>query len=166
MHFQAYRGPSEGAELILAQDLGRYYICSADDSGPLHLVLASILRFYAKDSESWKAVIRTLLRHGAVVRAPVRQGPSCLDQSEYMCPVAPYGTSLDELFRFIIDPLEGQEVANGWLQILASEGHDILVYLETESALHQRPIQFDSPILSYYRLRQRKQARLPFGSTS
>lgn len=84
MSFQEYRGPPEGAELILLQDWTRYCICSADDSGPLYPVLASILRFYAKDSESWNAVIRTLVQHGADVHAPVRRSFSCFDQSEYL----------------------------------------------------------------------------------
>ncbi len=145
MWFREYEGPPEGAELILSQDLARYDICSADDSDPLYPALASILRLYAQAPESWESVIRTLIRHGVDVHAPVRRDLSFLDQSEYLCPVARYGTPLDELFMYTLDPSEGQAAANGWLQILASEGHDISVYLETESALHTRPMQLTYP---------------------
>ena len=147
MWFREYDGPPEGAKLILSQDLTQYWICSADKTDPLHPALASILRLYAKDLKSWEPVVRTLIRYGADIHAPVRRSLRDPDQYEYPCPVAQYGTPLDELFMYTLDPLEGERAANGWLQILASEGHDILAYLETESALHLRPIQLTHPSL-------------------
>lgn len=145
MWFQEYDGPPEGAELILSQDLTQCYICPPDDGDPLYPALASTLRLYAIDPKPWEPVIRTLIRHGADVHAPVRRNLSDLDQSEYTCPLAQYGTPLDELFIYTSNPLEGQAAARGWLQILASEGQDISVYLETESALHVRPMQLTHP---------------------
>ena len=145
MWFQDYKGPPEGAEIILSQDLAQYYICSADDADPLYPALASVLRLYAKNSGPWDSILRTLIRHGADVHAPVRRKLAYLDQSEYPCPLTQYGTPLDELFMETLDPWEGQAAANSWLQILASEGHDISVYLQTESALHIRPMQLTHP---------------------
>ena len=143
--FCEYKGPPAGAELILSQDVAKYYIRSKDDSDPLYPALASILRLYAKAPEPWEPVLRTLIRSGANIHAKVHRDLEYLDQSKYPCPVGRYGTPLDELFTYTIDPLEGQVAANGWLQILASEGYNILAYLETESDLHARPMQLTVP---------------------
>ena len=143
--FCEYKGPPEGAELILSLDMAKYYIRSQDDSEPLYPALASILQMYAKAPEPWEHVLRTLVRSGANIHAKVNRDLEFLDQSNYPCPVGKYGTPLDELFKYTIDPLEGQLAANGWLQILASEGYNILAYLETESDLHARPMQLTIP---------------------
>lgn len=145
MWFEDYDGPPEGAEIMLSQDLARYYISSADDGDLLYPALASILRVSAKDFGPWESIIRTLVRSGTNVHAPVRRRLSYLDQSQYPCPLAQYGTPLDELFMETLDPWQGQAAANSWLQILASEGHDILVYLREESDLHIRPMQLTHP---------------------
>lgn len=120
-----YRGPPEGADFILSQGLAQDYICSADDSEHFYPVLAAILRLYTRDSEPWEPIVRTLIRRGADVHAPVYRILRHLDQFDYLCPLAQYGTPLDELFMDTLDPLEGQTVADGWLQVLASEGHDV-----------------------------------------
>ena len=143
--FYEYTGPPEGAEFILSQDLAKHYIRFQDDSDPLYPALASILRLYAKRPEPWESVIRTLIRSGADVHAKVFRDLTFLDQSTYPCPVSKYGTPLDELFKHTIDPLEGQVAASGWLQILSSEGYNILAYLEAESDLHARPMQLTIP---------------------
>ena len=145
MWFQEYHGPPEGAELILSQDLAHYHICNPDDGDPLYPALASILCLYAKDPKPWEPIIRTLVRHGVDVHAPVRRDLSYLDQSGYVCPLARYGTPLDELFIYTLNPFEGQAAARGWLQILVSEGQDIFAYLETESSLHVKPMQLTHP---------------------
>ena len=143
--FYEYDGPPEGAEFILSQDLARYYIRFRDDSEPFCPALVSILHLYAKDPQPWEPVIRSLIRSGADVHAKVRRDLTLLDQSKYLCPVREYGTPLDELFKYTIEPLEGQEAANGWLQILASEGYNILGYLEKESDWHPGPMQLTIP---------------------
>ena len=143
--FCEYKGPPEGAELILSLDMAKYYIISQDDREPLYPALASILQMYAKAPGPWEPVLRTLVRSGANVHAKVHRDLEFLDQSKYPRPVGKYGTPLDELFKYTIDPLEGQVAANGWLQILASEGYNILAYLETESDLHARPMQLTIP---------------------
>ena len=143
--FCEYDGPPEGAELILSQDLAKYHIRFPDDSEPLYPALASILRLYAKDPQPWEPIVRTLIRSGADIHAKVRRNLTLLDRSKYLCPVSEYGTPLDELFKYTIEPLEGQVAANGWLQILASEGYNVLGYLETESDLHARPMQLTVP---------------------
>lgn len=143
--FCEYEGPPEGAELILSQDLAKYHIRFPDNSEPLHPALASTLRLYAKDPEPWEPVVRTLIRSGADIHAKVRRDLKRLDQSKYLCPVSENGTPLDELFKYTIEPLEGQAAANGWLQILASEGYNILAYLEKESDCHPGPMQLTIP---------------------
>ena len=139
--FCEYKGPPAGAELILSQDVAKFYVRSQDDSDPLYPALASILRLYAKSPKPWEPVLRTLIRSGANIHAKVHRDLGFLDQSKYPCPVSKYGMPLDELFTYTIDPLEGQVAANGWLQILASEGYNILAYLEIESDLHARLMQ-------------------------
>ena len=145
MWFRQYKGPPEGAKLILSQDLARYYISSADDDDPLYPALAAILCLYAKNPGPWDSVLRTLIRYGADVHAPVLRDLNFLDQSEHLCPVGKFGTPLDDLFTYTLDPFEGQVAANGWLQILESEGFNVFAYLETESALHARPMQLTYP---------------------
>ena len=145
MWFRGYEGPPEGAVFILSRELAEYYICSADKTDPLHPPLASILRRYAKDPELWEPLVRTLIRQGANIHAPVRRILRDSDQYKYPCPVAQYGTPLDELFIYTLDPLEGERAANGWLQILASKGLDVLAYLDIESTLHPLPIQLTHP---------------------
>ena len=158
--FHRYKGPPEGAELILSQDLARLYIRFCDKNDPLYPALASILRLYAKDSKSWEPVVRTLVRCGADVHARVRRDLTYLDQSEYDDPLDEYGTPLDELFIYTLGPFEGQVAANGWLQILASDGHDVSTYLERESALHKRPMQLTHP--SYRTVRYENEQKLVF----
>ena len=143
--FDDYDGPPEGAELILSQELAQYWISFADKTDPLYPPLASVLRLYAKNSRSWEPLVRTLIRYGADIHAPVRRSLRDPGHYKYPCPVAQYGTPLDELFMYTLDPLEGERVASSWLQILASEGRDILAYLEMESVLHPRPIQLTHP---------------------
>lgn len=143
--FFEYDGPPEGAKLILSEDLAKYYIRFADVSDPLYPALASILRLFAKDPQAWESVVRTLIRSGADVHARVRRDLTFLDQSEYLCSVRDNGTPLDELFMYTMDPFEGQVAANHWLQLLASEGHNIPTYLKTESELHLLPMQLTIP---------------------
>lgn len=113
--FLEYDGPPEGAKLVLSEDLARYYVRFADANDWLYPALASVLRLFAKDPQPWESVVRTLIRSGANVHAKVRRDLTYLDQSEYLGPVWEYGTPLDELFMYTIDPFEGQIAANRWL---------------------------------------------------
>lgn len=83
-----------------------------------------------------------------------------LDQFDYLCPLAQYGTSPDELFLYTVNPLESQVTANSWLQVPASEGHNILIYLETESVLHTEPMQSTHP--SYLPMGEDNEPKLVF----
>ena len=59
----------------------------------------------------------------------------------YPCKILKYGTPLDELFCRTKTPFEGEEAADRWLQILSSEGYDVVAYLEEELALHAQQMQ-------------------------
>ena len=50
----------------------------------------------------------------------------------YPCHMASYGTPLDELFSWSKDPFAARIAADGWLRILASEGHDRSAHLQEE----------------------------------
>lgn len=39
-------------------------------------------------------------------------------------------------FLTTMTPLEGKAAADGWLDILSSEGYDIIAYIEEEQAVH------------------------------
>ena len=162
--FREYEGPPEGAEIILSHELARYYICAADDSDPHYPALASVLRSYARNHEPWDPVIRTLLRYGADIHAPVRRKHSSLDQSGNPFPLAKFCTPLDELFMYTCDPFEGQVAAHGWLQILESEGYNLSAYIERESALHVGPMQLTHP--SCRTIAYGNQRKLVFGFDS
>lgn len=71
-----------------------------------------------------------------------------------------YGTLPDELFLYTVNPLESQVTANSWLQVPASEGHDILTYLKTESVLHTEPMQSTHP--SYLPMGEDNEPKLVF----
>ena len=148
MWFREYDGPPEGAEFMLSQDMSQYYICSTEDTDPLYPALASILRLYAIDSKPWESVIRTLIRYRVDIHAPVRRNLRRSDKSEFSYHLARYGTPLDELFLYTLNPIEDEIAAKGWLQILASEGYNILTYLKKESALHIKPLQLTHPSYS------------------
>lgn len=67
-----------------------------------------------------------------------------------------FGTPLDQLFAYTEPPSEARRVSTAWLQILASEGIDILAYLETEIALHISRQQ-----LTWSDFQLRRKANLP-----
>lgn len=93
----------------------------------------------------WESIIRRLLRIGVDVHAPVPRGGK-FQPDDYPCTLNPYGTPLDELFTCIGTVDEAQDAADAWLQILSTEGKDILTYLEKEKALHAT-----SPMFTFHR---------------
>ena len=130
---QEYRGPPEGMELILSEYPVQYDMRSTDDGNcSIYPTLAAILRAYAENPSPWEPVLRALVRRGADLHAPVRRDRGDMDQIGYPCHMAEYGTPLDELFRWNRDSVASRTAADGWLRILADEGHDPSAYLKKE----------------------------------
>ena len=173
MYFEEYRGPPEGIELILSEYPAQYDKYSTDDGyGPMYPALAAILSAYGRDPSwesnlpsSWESTLRVCLRRGADLHAPVRRSRFDMSQVGYPCEMAEYGTPLDELFRFNKDSSASRRAADGWLRILASEGHNVSLYLETEWNWRARDMHFthastsaigyDSPRKLYFELGDR-----------
>lgn len=142
-----YRGPVEGAEFIFDQHWTQHEEPPTESLFP---PLATALREYGRWRPGWDHFLRLLIRRGTSLHAPVRNT----------------GSSLDKLFCYTNTPIEGEKVARHWLQLLSSEGRDILAYLKEESELRaanmhlfysypdtiQRQLKFDwgsSPCVSW-----------------
>ena len=148
--FQHYHGPPEGMNLILSwcPDL-----CSQDsDPGQLHPPLAAMLARYPRDPSSLEPILRTLIRRGADLHAPVRRNPREVKTIGYPCLLGEYGTPLDELFTSNREHEDAKKAADGWLQILVSEGCDASLYLKRESMLRAQEMHFTHASTSYYDL--------------
>ena len=137
--------PVEAAEFILSQDL----IPSASDiSGDEEVfpIVATALREFARDPSQWESFLRLLLRNHADLHSPVprfreTRDPDEIFDSLFPCRVLEYGTPLDEFFAWTKTPFEGEAIAHCWLQVLSSEGYDLVAYLEEELALHAEQMQ-------------------------
>jgi hypothetical protein len=146
-----YNGPPEGAEIILSQELLPFGVSDAGGGEVLFPPLAMALRSYAhayfhgEQSQEWVSLIRKLVRTGADLHGPVPR-----EDRDVMGTWTPYisnefGTPLDELFINTHTPAEARTVADEWLQILSSEGYDIVAYLTTEMELHSAQHQLTYP---------------------
>lgn len=56
-----------------------------------------------------------------------------------------YRTPLDILFEFSGTPDEAKILGTEWLELSASKGHDVVVYLKKEMTLHSPPHQLTHP---------------------
>ena len=134
--FKYYHGPPEGAEYILNQESVRWEIRNREEGE--YPVLAGALRTFVGSPE-WEPLIRTLVRRGADLHAPVpREGLDWYDKafSPFPCEPPPYVTPLDELFMWTDSPFEAKAIGDKWLDILLTEGIDVRRYLERELELH------------------------------
>ena len=111
-------------------------------------MLAAALKRYAEDPATWEPILRALIRRRIGLHAPVRRHPEDVKQTGYPCLLSEYGTPLDELFASNRDPEVAKMVADSWLQILASEGCDVLCYLENEINSHSQDMNFTHPSMS------------------
>lgn len=108
--------------------------------------LAIALKGFGRDpSSQWESFLRLLLRKKAGLHSRVPRMNGFLLTEKYPCELSEYGTPLDELFSQTMTPFEGEAVANRWLQILLSEGFDVVAYLEEEFALHAQQMQLALP---------------------
>lgn len=148
--FSSYIGPPEGADLMLSLDAARYEILQTDQDTESFPALATGLRAYGEGLTTWEDFIRRLLRNGVDVHAIVPrrhcdENLITMFTSHYPCRISEPPTPLDELFSWTETPFEGSQAANDWLQMLSSEGYDILAYLKEEMALHTRQQQLTYP---------------------
>ena len=131
-------GPPEGFECMLSPDV---YPTELDWRRlPIEYLVQTVMNF-AMDIPRWTKLIRKMVRRAEDLH--------CLHYSR-MYPFLTSGQSitlLDHLFRSTLDPIEGAQVSEAWLEILAMEGHDVREYVEVEMKLHEDiitpPVWFD-----------------------
>ena len=109
-------------------------------------MLAAALREFGRDPSHWEGLLRRQVRKDAALHSPVPRFYHSRDSDEIFnsiipCRISKYGTPLDDLFLDTRTPFEGEAIAHHWLQILSSEGFDLVAYLEGEFALHTEQMQ-------------------------
>ncbi len=126
-----YIGPPEGLECMISPDV------YPEELDWRHLPLKPLLtavQAFSLNAPEWTNLMRKIVRLSTDlhrVHEPQKR-TSDLSPTE-RCPNL---TLLDELFKCVYDPIEGAPIARAWLSILATEGHDVTRYLETEMNLH------------------------------
>lgn len=136
---EGYRGPPEGADLMLSLDL--IEIDGSDEPSYQRVwPLLTIALNRNADNPDWECFIRKLLRMRVNIHAPaqlpVSPRPSPGRPSDFPSMVSDLGTPLDQLMDQTDSPFEGHIEAQRWFSILESEGYDVRSYLEEEKALH------------------------------
>lgn len=165
-----YGGPPEGVDLLLSYSsshIERFDITAGSDSMPPP---ALVLKCYnhcffwgnlpknyrswqipwtapSSERKSWKLLLRRLIHKGADLHVRV---PYYDDHSGNYSPshVNEYATLLDVLFQYSGTPDEARVLGDDWLGLLASEGHDVVTYLNEEMILHASQHQMTYPIIS------------------
>ena len=130
-----YEGPAEGVDLLISMDM----LCIEGDSWLSWLLFRTALGQMGNFPE-WESIVRRLLRWGVDPHAHLPwalpdlifedEEPNALVNGVFIV------TLLDELFGSTDSPVEARMVAQRWLEILKSEGHDVKTYLEKEKTLH------------------------------
>lgn len=141
--FKHYEVPLEGAEFMWSQYVAYY---KDNHIAPCH-ALAAGLGSFAK-SPHWESFLRTPLRHGVDLHVPLTGTSNTHvdhQQEVYPWPLREDPKLLDELFTNTQTPVDAKLVGDKWLQILASEGYDVLVYLQAEKDLRASQQQLTYP---------------------
>ncbi len=132
-----YSGPPLGVEFLLSNNTALADTMDQYAKEISALIFATAVSLFGKGSMEWESVIRKLIHGGVNIHGQVRR---CRSEPWYwkgsLATPRILGTPLDELFVHTNDPFESQTVGNSWLHILASEGVDIVAYLEEEIELH------------------------------
>ena len=141
--------PVAAAEFMSSQDLVPSESDVSDDEKGFP-ILATALREFGRVPSQWESFLRLHLRKDADLHAPVPRLRPTGDSDEivdsmYPCRVSKHGTPLDEFFAWTRTPFEAEAVADSWMQILSSEGFDLVAYLEEEFALHAEQMQLIRP---------------------
>ena len=144
-----FQGSAETAEYMFSQDLIQSE-SDISDGENVFPVLATALRLFGRGSSEWERFLRLLLRKRSSLHSPVLKVWGIEEMRHdlrptYPCKVLEHGTPLDELFLSTDTPFEAEAVANRWLQILSSEGYDVVAYLKEEFALHVQQMQLTIP---------------------
>lgn len=149
LFWATFQGSAQAAEYVFIQDMiqAESDVSHGEDVFP---VLATALRAFGRGSSGWERFLRLLLRKQSSLHSPVSktggiQGNINNLSSKYPCNPFGYDTPLDELFLETDTPSEGEAIANRWLQILSSEGYDVVAYLKEEFALHVQQMQLIIP---------------------
>ena len=143
-----YTGPVDVAEImsIFSQGLIQSEFDLSDDEEILPL-LAVALKGYGEDPSQWENFLRLLLRERVNLHSPVPRHHLVQTYYHHLfpCELLEFGTALDELFSATETPFEGDAAADRWLEVLSSEGYDVVAYLEEESALHAEQMSLTYP---------------------
>ena len=144
-----YTGPVDVAEIMsmFSQDLIQSEFDLSDDEDIFPL-LAVALKGYGEDPSQWENFLRLLLRERIGLHSPVPRDYVVQIHDTpcpFPCKLLEFGTPLDELFSTTKTPFEGDAAADRWLQVLSSEGYDVVAYLEEESALHAEQMSLTYP---------------------
>ena len=135
MFLHNYDGPAEGVGFLISMDM----LCIEGDSWPSWLLLGTALGRMGKFPE-WESIVRRLLRLGVDPHAHFPRASSNLrfedEEPNALVNGVSIGTPLDKLFESTDSPAEARMIAQRWLEILKSEGHDVRTYLEEEKTLH------------------------------
>lgn len=140
-----FSGPVEVAEFMYSNESApsESDVPSGEEVFPF---LAIALNGFRADPSQWESLLRHLLRKktGLHSRVP-RMKRIGIKNLVYPCELSGYGTPLDELLGQTETPFEAEEIADRWLQILLSEGFDVVAYLEEEYTLHAQQMQLTVP---------------------
>ena len=141
--------PVEAAEFMWSQDFIPSESDVSDDEEGFP-ILATASREFGRDPSEWECFLRLHLRKHADLHSPVPRFKPIRDSDKindslFPCRILDYGTPLDELFAWTMTPFEGEAIAHRWLQVLSSEGFDLVAYLEEELALHAEQMQLIRP---------------------
>lgn len=132
-----YSGPPSGVEFFLLHNTNLAGTPDKADKELSAFAFAVAVSLFGKCSMQWESVIRKLIHEEVDIHGQVRRLRSEPWYHDGPLPTPRVlGTPLDELFGHTKTPFEARTVGNSWLRILASEGFDILAYLEEEIALH------------------------------
>ena len=133
-YIEGFWGPGECLELLFIQDYAGVATLCQDEVEIWKHVLAKALKWFGSGDPGWTRLIRQLLRKGhSVHEAPSDRFAFGIFGQVYDIPG---WTLLDCLFWSTWTPLEAEEAGSSWLQLLSSEGYDVVCYLEREMALY------------------------------
>lgn len=142
--WMCFSGPVEVAEFMYSKESApsESDVPSGEEVFPF---LAIALNGFRADPSQWESSLRHLLRKKADLHSRVPRINEIAINKVYPCELLGYCTPLDELLGQTETPFEAEEIADRWLQILLSEGFDVVAYLEEEYALHAQQMQWTVP---------------------
>ena len=135
-YLDRFEGPSEAIELMFIQDCGGVATSHSHDELIWYHVLLEAVGKYSLGCTDWEHLIRRLLRKGIAAHPSYDNGMSQVPSASYFAFQSRRSTLLDGLFFQTCTPFEAEKLGDSWLQLLSSEGYDVVEYLKMEMALH------------------------------